>query len=131
LIVPPASSSSFAVNREEAIAAFTRLDALAEPRLSRAALAAWPEGATRVELGLADEPGKVHDFIEAVTVGTGRVVLPIGPVLRMFGQMSSARIRIEQDGARAPIRITDPNDELLVALVAPVQTHNATKEEAA
>jgi DNA polymerase III sliding clamp (beta) subunit (PCNA family) len=120
-IVPrPSSSSWIELDREEAVAALTRLDALADRRLGWATVASWNPGVDVVELRLADETAL--DFVAAQTCGAGRMVLPIDRTLRLLQNLHVDHVRVEQADAQSAIRITSPDDENFVAVQAPVQT---------
>jgi DNA polymerase-3 subunit beta len=123
VIVPRSCTDAVEVEREEIAAALTRLDAL-EPRLG-AALASWSYGATRIELRLGNV---ASDFVPATTYGHGRLGLPIKPLLRLFETLPVDCVRIDQGDARAPIRISAPDDEDFIACQAPTQIMEATHE---
>ena len=125
-VIPKASGNTVTVDRHLLVLALGRLTAAAEPRgeFPPAATLVWD--ADGLHLGLQFQPDAAVDSLAAETTGQGNIAVKLAYLTEIVGGIAGPTIKIDSTCGTAPIRITDPADPGLLALLMPLVDRPST-----
>jgi DNA polymerase III sliding clamp (beta) subunit (PCNA family) len=120
-VIPPRTGNTCKVDRRELLDAINRMSNVvsSEKNVTPAVVFDWEDDQLSLSLGRQLDAGS--DVLSAVTSGGARTAFSIRLIGRLLGAISSEMIEFDSGPYGAPVLVSSPGDDGLVAVVMPIR----------